>query len=103
MENMIICLSRLRTHPSVFKAMTGLLVPEFEEVQYDVLPRYHQAQQQRLARPHRQRAIGGGRAIEMPPAQQLLLTVLWLRLYPSHEVLGYLFGVSDTTAGRTIA
>jgi hypothetical protein len=27
---------------------------------------------------------------------------MWLRLYPTHEVLGYLFGVSDSTARRAI-
>jgi hypothetical protein len=32
-----------------------------------------------------------------------LLTVVWLRVYPTHEVLGYLFGVSDSTVSRVIA
>jgi hypothetical protein len=32
----------------------------------------------------------------------LLLTVIWLRLYPIHEVLGYLFGISDSTVSRLI-
>ena len=32
-----------------------------------------------------------------------MLTVVWLRVYPIHEVLGYLFGVSDSTVSRTIA
>jgi hypothetical protein len=32
----------------------------------------------------------------------VLLTVIWLRLYPIHEVLGYLFGVSDSTVSRLI-
>jgi DDE superfamily endonuclease/Helix-turn-helix of DDE superfamily endonuclease len=31
---------------------------------------------------------------------QLLLTVVWLRQYPTHEVLGYLFGVHRPTVGR---
>jgi hypothetical protein len=32
----------------------------------------------------------------------VLLTVIGLRLYPIHEVLGYLFGVSDSTVSRLI-
>jgi hypothetical protein len=28
--------------------------------------------------------------------------VIWLRRYPTYEVLGFLFGISDTTAGRYI-
>src|SRR5206468_11874634 len=32
-----------------------------------------------------------------------LLTIFWLRHSPTQEVLGYLFGVSDSTAKRAIA
>jgi hypothetical protein len=35
--------------------------------------------------------------------EQILLTVIWLRVYPTHEVLGYLFGVSQPTVGRYLA
>lgn len=33
----------------------------------------------------------------------MLLTVIWLRQYPTNEVLGFLFGVSDSTANRVRA
>jgi hypothetical protein len=33
-------------------------------------------------------------------ADQLLLTVIWLRQYPTNETLGFLFGVSDSTSSR---
>jgi hypothetical protein len=33
---------------------------------------------------------------------QLLLVVVWLRQYPTNEVLGFLFGVSDSTASRLV-
>jgi hypothetical protein len=32
----------------------------------------------------------------------MLLVVVWLRVYPTHEVLGYLFGVSDTAVLTTL-
>jgi hypothetical protein len=35
-------------------------------------------------------------------ADQFLLTVVWLRHYPTPECLGYLFGVSDATALRAV-
>jgi hypothetical protein len=38
----------------------------------------------------------------LEPRDQILLTVVWLRKYPTHEVLGYLYGVSDTTVGRCL-
>src|SRR5690606_25650278 len=53
-------------------------------------------------RPQRQREIGGGRSAMLSMTDRLLLTVVWLRKYPNHETLGYLFGVSDSTAGRYI-
>jgi hypothetical protein len=36
------------------------------------------------------------------PREQLLLTVIWLRQYPMHEVLGFLFRISHPTVGRII-
>jgi hypothetical protein len=77
-------------------------MPEFNELLADVLPRFGEAEQKRLSCPDRQRAIGGGRQFEMSPVDQILMTVVWLRRYPTHEVLGYLFGVSDSTPSRYI-
>jgi hypothetical protein len=31
-----------------------------------------------------------------------LLTIIWLRLYPMHTVLGFLFGVTHSTVGRVL-
>lgn len=82
--------------------MTGLRVAEFDDLVEEVLPLYQASEIQRLSRPDRQRAIGGGHPFELDDRDHLLLTVVWLRVYPTHEVLGYLFGVSAITAGRTI-
>src|ERR671916_173044 len=46
---------------------------------------------------------GGGDHFDLDPEDQLLLTIVWLRQYPTQEVLGFLFGVSDSTALRAIA
>src|SRR3712207_8836091 len=100
---MILRYEHLHTHPTVFKSLTGLRVGEFDALVRELLPRYQAAEQARLSRPTRQRAIGAGHPFDLAPRDQILLTVVWLRVYPTHEVLGYLFGVSDTTAGRTIA
>jgi len=32
----------------------------------------------------------------------MLMNVVWLRVYPTHDVLGYLFGISQPTVGRYI-
>jgi len=94
---------RLSRHAQVFKSLTGLTVPEFAAVERDVRPRYVTAERARLNRPTRQRAIRSGHAFTLSVQDQLLLTVVWLRQYPTHEVLGYLFGVSDSTVSRTVA
>jgi hypothetical protein len=39
---------------------------------------------------------------QLAARDQILLTIVWLRRYPTLEALGGLFGVSDTTAGRCI-
>ncbi len=100
---MILHYERLQRYPTVFKSLTGLRISQFDELVTDVLPRYQTAERARLTRPTRKRAIGAGHPVALDPRNQILLTVIWLRVYPIHEVLAYLFGVSDTTVGRAIA
>jgi len=99
---MILRYKHLSQNPRVFKSLTGLHLGEFDALIEDVLPLYQAAEVQRLSRPDRQRAIGGGHPFELDDRDHILLTVVWLRVYPTHVVLGYLFGVSDITVGRTI-
>jgi DDE superfamily endonuclease/Helix-turn-helix of DDE superfamily endonuclease len=99
---MILRRQRLRSFPGVFKAMTGLTVAVFDKVAEELAPAFHAARHQRLDRPGRRRAVGGGDHFDLDPADQLLLTIVWLRHYPTQEVLGYLFGVSDSTAWRAV-
>jgi hypothetical protein len=99
---MILRREHLAKHPSVFRAMTGLTVELFNQLLPELLPTFAAQRRQRLDRPGRQRAFGGGDDFDLSPADQLLLTVVWLRHYPTQECLGYLFGVSDSTALRAI-
>jgi hypothetical protein len=95
--------ARLSRFSKVFRSMTGLRVSEFDQLLDDLAPAYGQAEQQRLSRPERQRAIGGGPEFALAYRDQVLLTVVWLRVYPTHEVLAFLFGVSDSSVSRCIA
>lgn len=61
------------------------------------------ANQQHLTRPNHQRTIGGGRQADLCWMNQVSLTVVWLRTYPTNEVLAYLLGVSDSTISRVLA
>jgi DDE superfamily endonuclease/Helix-turn-helix of DDE superfamily endonuclease len=100
---MICRYDNLRRYPTVFLKMTGLHLNEFANLLDDLLPRFAEAEQARLRRADRRRAPGGGRHADLAARDQILLAVLWLRQYPTNEVLGFLFGVSDSTASRVLS
>jgi hypothetical protein len=99
---MIARLDRLRKHPSVFRSLAGVPVGIFDALATDVVPALADAEFARRDRPGRSRAVGAGHPFGLCPADQLLLAVVWLRVYPTHAVLGYLFGVSESAARRTL-
>jgi hypothetical protein len=97
---MIARLDNLRKHPAVFRHLTGITVAVFDALAAEVAPAVETAHRKSLERPNRKRAIGGGDDFDLSTADQVLLTVVWLRQYPTNEALGFLFGVSDSTASR---
>lgn len=99
---MIMRYEKLSEHPNVFQKCTGLTVRLFDQWVDEVLPLCVEAEARRLSQRQRQRALGAGHPFELEMRDHLLLTVIWLRLYPNHEVLGYLFGISDSTVSRLI-
>lgn len=94
---------RLVRHPRVFQHLTGIDPFDFDVLFADFLPRSLAAERVRLSRPDRQRAIGAGRRFALAVRDQLLLSVIWLRRYPTDETLGFLFGVERTSVGDTRA
>jgi hypothetical protein len=100
---MILRHQHLSSRPQVFRSMTGLTPAAFDDLAAELGPRLAAARAAGRDRPGRARAPGGGPHFELGPADALLLTVVWLRHYPTCEVLGYLFGVSKATASRTVA
>jgi hypothetical protein len=99
---MILRRDYLGKYPTVFRALTGLTAPAFEAMLPELLHAFHADRRRRLDRPGRARAFGGGDDFDLDPADQFLLAIVWLRQYPTQEVLGYLFGTSDSTALRAI-
>jgi hypothetical protein len=99
---MLARLDNVRKHPAVFRHLTGLTVAAFDALAADVVPAVETAHRKSLDRPDRERAIGAGGEFGLTTADQLLLAVVWLRQYPTQEVLGFLFGVSDSTALRAV-
>lgn len=99
---MILRREHLGQHPSVFRSLTGLAVEAFDQLLPELCAAFAADRRRRLDRPGRRRALGGGDDFDLPVADQFLLTVVWLRHYPTQECLGYLFGVSDSTALRAV-
>ena len=99
---MILRREHLGNHPAVFRSMTGLTVEAFDQLLPELRAAFAAARRRRLERPGRQRAVGGGDDFDLGVDDQYLLTVVWLRHYPTQECLGYLFGVSDSSALRAI-
>jgi hypothetical protein len=85
---MILRYHQLTTAPRVFRAMTGLSVAAFDALVATVLPAYRAAEDARLGSRARRRAPGAGRKHALPPRDQVLLAVVWLRRYPTNLVLG---------------
>jgi hypothetical protein len=97
---MIARLDALRRHPAVFRTLTGLSVPVFDALVANVVPLVAAADVARLGQPERERAIGAGRKFGLGPTDQVLLAMVWLRVYPTDLVLAFLFGVSESAARR---
>jgi len=99
---MLARLENLRRHPTVFRHLTGLTVALFDALAADLAPALAEQERRRRDRPGRRRAPGAGHPYALGAADQLLLTVVWLRHYPTQEVLGFLFGASDSAAKRAV-
>jgi len=95
----------LSRHARVFEHLTGLRLSEFEVLSAEMVPVQEDTHRTTLAQREkpRARAVGGGGQFHLGHRDQLLLTVIWLRRYPTHETLGYVFGVDATTVGRILS
>ena len=95
----------LKQHPKHFLRFTGLKVKEFDKLVSEIHSDYLNQRIKRLNKnnPNRIRKIGGGRKKILSTLEdQLLLTLVWAKLYPSYLILEYFFGVDESTVCRTI-
>jgi hypothetical protein len=93
---------RLSRQPRNFQRFTGLKVEAFEKLVAELRPVYIKLQQRQLARPQRQRKAGGGRKFSLGLEERLVLTLMYLRLYVSQTLLGYMFDLDDSNVSREI-
>ena len=96
----MITYENLSKKPGIFKGFTGVTIAEFEGLLEKATGVWVEQEQRRLDRPDRQRAMGGGCKPKFGLEGQLLVTLVWLRLYLTTEALGFLFGIDKATVSR---
>jgi hypothetical protein len=91
--------------PKIFPALTGMTREEFDRLAIDFSSARERS---RAASTHtkrgrpRQRAAGAGAPATLDLSTRLLMTLLWLRVYPTYEVLGWLFGLEKSNAWENV-
>ena len=89
-------------HPAAFPSLTGMTRPEFD-TPADQFERAEQESRDRSTttrRSHAPRchAPGAGRPHDHGPRDRLLMARVWLRIYPTYEVLGFFFDLHKRNA-----
>jgi hypothetical protein len=87
--------------PGAFRSLTGMSPVEFEPL----LTAFREAQD-RLRRDRattrrgepRRRTAGAGHPFRLDDRHRLLMTLVWLRVYPTYELLGFFFGLHKRNA-----
>jgi hypothetical protein len=91
----------LTRYPTAFRSLTGMNPEDFEALLADFTAARHRRQQRSRAtktgRP-RQRAVGGGHPFAHDERHRLLMALIWLRIYPTYELLGFFFGLHKRNA-----
>lgn len=92
---------RLLRTPATFRRLTGLTPAAFRRLLGEVADADVTARARRAARPGRQRKAGGGRKPALPPADRLLMLLVYYRTYVPHTFLAFLFGLDDSNVSRS--
>lgn len=94
--------AELCRHPAAFPSLTGMtrrefdaLADQFEQAERDA--RARSATTRRSQEP-RSNAPGAGRPHDHGPHDRLLMALVWLRIYPTYEVLGFFFDLHKRNA-----
>jgi hypothetical protein len=94
--------SRLKRVPDTFRQLTGITPEAFDQLLAELEPRYQQADTTRKTRRPRQRKPGAGRKFALPLGDRLLMLLMYYRTYTTHALLGFLFGVDQSSVCRNI-
>ena len=91
--------AQLKRRPGHLQNFTGLDVAQFEKL-VEAL-RAEDGRDRERTRP-RQRALGGGRKAKLGLEDQVVVTLMYYRLYLTQVLLGYLFDLDDSNVSRVV-
>src|ERR1043166_2971281 len=98
----MLSVQKLRKRPQHFLRFAGLSVAQFERLLGQMQTAYPAFNAKRLARPDRQRQVGGGADFSLSLPDRTLLLLVFLRLYLTNDLLGYLFGLDASNVSRNL-
>jgi hypothetical protein len=93
---------RLKRSPGSFRLLTGITPEAFDALLAELTRRYAAAEAGRGGRPGRKRKPGGGRKFALPLSDRLLMLLVYYRTYVTHAVLGFLFGLDQSSVCRNV-
>jgi hypothetical protein len=102
----MITFETLSQQPRAFRSLTGLHLTQFNTLFADFA--HAQAQQRSAAtttrrdNKPRQRASGAGRRFAHSDKTRLLMALLWLRVYPTFEMLAFFFSLHKSKAHTNV-
>ncbi len=94
----------LAARPSAFTSLSGLTLADFEALFQDFTAAYAQDRQHSLTRAGkpRRRAAGGGTQFSQDGRTRLLMALVFLRVYPTYEVLSFFLSLHKANAQRGV-
>jgi len=93
---------RLSRRPSAFRSLTGMTVSEFDVLYKEISPKIGECLIAILNERDRQRTLGAGGVYKNNSKNRLLMTIIWLRIYATYEVLGFLFALDKSNVQRNM-
>ena len=97
----MITYEKLSRRPSAFKSLTGMSIPAFDRLFETFVPAHSQRMSttptKRGGQP-RKRAYGGGPHFNHGLRDRLVMALVWLKVYPTYEVLGFFFSLAKPNA-----
>ena len=98
----MITFERVAARPSALTSLSGLSLADFEALYQEFAAHYAQDRQDSLTRKGqpRRRAAGAGAKFSQDGRTRLLMALVWLRTYPTYEVLAFLFSLNKGNAQR---